>query len=156
MSKPFQFDAIVSVLDFGRMSYSVLYAPPEIVRELSLADNPRLRIDGFVADQRFKGAFQPAGENQYYLILSKRFLKSAGLSPGDTATALFTIADPDAVDVPLELQHALQANPDAAAKWDALTPGKRRGLAYRVASAKREKTKSRRVEEVLEELLEQE
>ena len=149
----FQFDATVSIHDFGRMAYHVLYAPPELVDRLCLPDNPRLRIDGFIADQPFKGAFQPAGDKQYYLILSRRFLKTSGLSLGDSATAWFTIADPESVDVPPELQDALQANRAAAAAWDALTPGKRRSLSYRVASAKRTPTRSRRVEEVLDELL---
>ena len=148
----FQFDAEVDVYDFGRMAYSVLFLPADMVSQLPLEENPRLRIDGFVADQPFHGAFQPAGGGAYYLILSKKFLKSANLAVGDTTTAWFRIADQDAVDVPLELEQALSANHAASSVWDKLTAGKRRGYAHRVSSAKRASTRAARVKEVLEEL----
>ncbi len=148
----FQFDATVSAHDFGRMAYTVLYAPPAVVSALSLSENPRLRITGYVADQPYKGAFQPAGDDKYYLILSKNFLKTAQLEVGDSTTARFIVADQDAVDVPPELDAALHSNSAVAAVWNSLTPGKRRGLAHRVSSAKREETRAARVEEVLEEL----
>ncbi len=148
----FQFDAAVSVHDFGRMAYTVLYVPPEIVTALSLPENPRLRIEGYIADQPYKGAFQPAGNEKYYLILSKRFLKATRLKLGDTTTAWLKVADQDAVDVPPELEAVFQSNGTVAAVWNSLTAGKRRGFAYRVSSAKREQTRAARVEEVLEKL----
>lgn len=148
----FQFDAAVSKHDFGRMAYSVLYAPQAVVSALSLSENPRLRITGYVADQPYNGAFQPAGDDKYYLILSKKFLRTSQLEVGDTTTARFIVADQDAVDVPPELDAALRADSAVAAVWNSLTPGKRRGFAYRVSSATREVTRAARVEEVLEEL----
>ncbi|MEM6869113.1 MAG: YdeI/OmpD-associated family protein, partial [Cyanobacteria bacterium P01_C01_bin.121] len=65
----------------------------------------------------------------------------------------FRIADQDAVDVPEALQHALEQDEYAKAVWEKLTPGKRRGFAYRVSSAKTKQTQTRRALEVLEQLL---
>ncbi|MEM8680754.1 MAG: YdeI/OmpD-associated family protein [Planctomycetota bacterium] len=146
------FEAKVELLDFGRMAYTVVYLPTAAKRQLPLAQHPRLRIDGEVNGVPFHGAFQPAGKDRFYLILSKRYLKTCRLSLGDRTQVRFDIADQDAVDVPDELRFALQADDAAAAAWARLTPGKQRGFAYRVASAKRPATRENRVEEVLEAL----
>lgn len=146
------FDATMSEYDFGRMAYTIVYLPASTKRRLPLAEYPRLRIDGEINGVRFRGAVQPAGDGQYYLLLSKAFLKSAGLALGDRTLVAFDIADQEAVDVPVELEFALEANETAAAVWNRITAGKRRGLAHRVSSAKRVSTREARVEEVIDEL----
>ena len=150
----FQFESEVDIYDFGRMAYTVIYAPKKLLRQLPLKQNPRLRIDGVVAGVPYQGAFQPAGQGKYYLILSRRFCKSAGLERGDVAVVGFNVADQNAVDVPSELEYALDANQRAREIWNSISAGKKRGLAYRVSSAQRAATKENRVEEVLETLLE--
>jgi uncharacterized protein YdeI (YjbR/CyaY-like superfamily) len=52
-------------------------------------------------------------------------------------------------DVPDVLQRALEGDARALAGWNALSPGKRRGLAHRVASARTVPTRLRRLDEVL-------
>lgn len=149
----YQFTAKVDIHDFGRMAYTVAYASASIVQKVRLGKNPRLRIQGLVAGRPFHGAFQPAGENRFYLILSKRFCKSAGIALGEKVTVSFDIADQDAVEVPRALEHALNANDRARKIWDSISSGKKRGFAYRVASAKRLGTIENRVEEVVSLLL---
>ena len=68
---------------------------------------------------------------------------------GGDVLVLFRIADQNAVDVPNELERALRANSNAKQAWDELTVGKKRGYAYRVASAKRMETREKRVDEVM-------
>ena len=77
-------------------------------------------------------------------------LKKCGLKLGGDVLVMFRIADQNAVDVPDELRKAIESNDRADEAWRALTPGKRRGYAYRVASAKRTETRAHRVEEVME------
>jgi uncharacterized protein YdeI (YjbR/CyaY-like superfamily) len=79
--------------------------------------------------------------------------KQCDVSLGDRVFIQFDIADQDAVEVPEELRFALEVNDQAAAVWSGLTPGKRRGFAYRVNSAKRRETKANRVEEVVDDLV---
>ena len=150
----YQFDADIEMYDFGRMAYTVVYVPSPLLRKLPMEDHPRLRIDGEIAGVRFQAAFQPAGGGRYYLLLSKAFRRSARLSPGDRINVMFRIADQHAVDVPIELELALNANDRARRIWESLSAGKKRGFAYRIASAKRIETRENRVDEVIECLLE--
>ncbi|MEM1222262.1 MAG: YdeI/OmpD-associated family protein [Verrucomicrobiota bacterium] len=149
MKKRYRFSAHVDVHDFGRMKYTVVYLPKKIEKALKLVDMPRLRVEGLIQGEPFSGACQPAG-HCWYLILSKRFLKEAKLRIGDQVDAELSIADQNAVDTPEDLQFELDRNPNIKKKWDRLTAGKRRGLAYRVASAKRLETREQRILEVLE------
>ncbi|MEL6327735.1 MAG: YdeI/OmpD-associated family protein [Cyanobacteria bacterium J06626_23] len=143
-----EFEAPIEYHDFGRMGYTVVYLPEEIREQLPFDEYPRLRVDAEVNEQPIDGAFQP-GQGRHYLMLSKRLLKSAELSLGDVVSVNFRVADQDAVTVPDELQRALDANAQTLALWEKLTPGKRRGLAHRVASARTMPTRLKRVAEVI-------
>lgn len=154
MEYTYSFTAEIKAYDFNRYIYSAVYLPSKLCKQLDLKSNPRLRVRGVIADCPFDGACQPAGDETWYLMLSKKFLKQNKLEMGDRVTVSFDVADQDAVEVPKELQHALNANTRAGTIWAALTPGKQRGFAYRVSSAKREATRAKRVEEVIEGLLE--
>ena len=77
-------------------------------------------------------------------------MKKCGLEMGGDVLVSFRIADQNAVDVPSELQRALAANANAKQAWDKLTTGRKRGYAYRVASAKRMETRENRVDEVID------
>ena len=148
-----EFEATIEYHDFGRIGYAVVYLPEDLQTKMPFDRYPRLRVDAEVAELPVDGAFQP-GQGKYYLILSKRLLKQAGLVLGDSVNVNFRIADQDAVIVPDELEIALQSNPTAKTKWETLTPGKRRGLAHRVSSARTATTKEKRVAEVISTLLE--
>ena len=148
-----EFEATVEYHDFGRMGYAVVYLPEDLRVKMPFDRYPRLRVDAEVAEFPVDRAFQP-GQGKYYLILSKRLLKQAGLVLGDSVNVNFRIADQEAVTVPDTLEVALQGNPTAKTKWDTLTPGKRRGLAHRVSSARTAATKKKRVAEVISTLLE--
>ena len=149
----FLFQAPIELLDFGRMAYSVIYVPEELKGKLPKVKGGRLRIQGSIEDEAFHGAIQPAGGGELYIHLSKQKLKRIGREVGSQVTVAFDVADHDAVDVPEELELALERRHKAKAAWEALTPGKRRGLAYRVAIAKRPATRARRIEEPLEDLV---
>ncbi|MEM0960990.1 MAG: YdeI/OmpD-associated family protein [Bacteroidota bacterium] len=60
--------------------------------------------------------------------------------------------DPDRVDLPDELQAALDLDPVASAAWRALTPGRQRTLAYGVGRAKRPETRVRRALALLDQV----
>ncbi|MEM8981122.1 MAG: YdeI/OmpD-associated family protein [Pseudomonadota bacterium] len=72
-----------------------------------------------------------------------------GVALGDEVEVRFAVADQDAVNVPNALAEALETHGDLAEVWDSWTPGKRRGWAHRVASAKTAPTIAKRVDEVL-------
>jgi hypothetical protein len=146
------FIAPVKELDFGRMAYTVIYVPKTVLRRLGVAS--RARVIGTVAGVRFRGAIIPAGGGRQYLLLSKKYLRSAGLAIGAKATVCLRLDDHDAVELVPEFARALSANLTAWRVWERMTPGAQRGYAHRVASAKREETRRARIEACIDELSE--
>ncbi len=146
---PFDFATKIKVHKFGRMNYTVAYLPKPLIAALPLKEHPRLRVEGEINGDRFGGALHPA-QGKWYVLLPRRRLKKLRLSVGDEVYIAFEIADQEAVDVPEELRHALAVNPKAESIWKTLTAGKRRSFAFRVSSAKRVETRERRIDEVLD------
>ena len=151
----YSFEGPIVHHDIGsdKYQYTVVFLPRELQTELPLKQYPRLRIEAEVGEFPLNGALQPV-RGDWYLLLSKSMLKQGGWKLGDDVRVRFRVADQDAVEVPEALQDALDGNEDAAEAWEKLTPGKRRGLAYRVATAKTQPTREKRVAEVLETLAE--
>ena len=141
-----EFEARITHHDVGseRYRYTVVYLPDALKEVLPLKQSPRLRISGEVNDYPFEAALTPV-KGAWYILLSKETLDNIDARPGDVATIRFRIADQNAVQMPDALIDALDRNENMRDLWDSLTPGKQRGLAYLVASAKRDETKAKRV-----------
>lgn len=140
------FEAVIERHSLGRkIWYHVLFLPPDIAAELPFDQHPQLRIEGEIADVPVKSAFIPAGDGRYYVIVSPETLKDADVRAGQSVDMRFRVADQSAVVVPEDLARALALDGEAAAAWDALTVGRRRGLAHHVASAKSTATRERRI-----------
>ena len=144
----FGFEAVVDTLDYEKYLYSVIYLPAEIAARLPLTVHPRLRVEGEINEYPFSGAFIPSSQG-HHLILGAARLTAMGLKVGMPVELRFNIADQDGVDVPDELLAALFADKAAKQAWEALTPGKQRGLAYFVGSAKTEATREKRAQEIV-------
>ncbi|MEM6667383.1 MAG: YdeI/OmpD-associated family protein [Pseudomonadota bacterium] len=145
------FEAQIGIFDWGRMVYTVIYVPDAVTDALPMESHPRLRIVGEIGEWPFEGALQPTGEG-WYILLSNRFLKDSGLARGDEVSVQFNVADQEAVVVPPELIGALAEDDNASDLWDELTPGKQRGYAYHVSSAKTEPTRVKRAARVVADL----
>jgi hypothetical protein len=132
----------------GHYRYRAVFLPPALAAELPFGSAPRLRMTGEVNDVPVEAAWQPAGPaagGGYYLMVSAALCRAAGLTLGDLVEVRFNVADPAAVAVPDEITRALAgAGRRARAAWDALTPGKRRGLAAQVSAARTAPTRERR------------
>jgi Bacteriocin-protection, YdeI or OmpD-Associated/Domain of unknown function (DUF1905) len=145
------FEAEIVELDFGRMVYHIVCVPKAVHRRL--AEGSKNRVIGTVGGAEFRGAMLPT-DGRHYLLLSQKYLKKAGLKLGDTVTIQHRADDPDAVELVPEFERALEANQTAHRVWQTMTPGARRGIAYRIASAKRPETRLARIEEYLDLLCE--
>ncbi|QDT10802.1 YdeI/OmpD-associated family protein [Planctomycetes bacterium K23_9] len=150
---PYNFDAKIVKYGFGKVQFSIVYVPKEILSQLDFAESKRLRIDGEIEGIRIEAALMPR-KGKWFLMVSKKLQRLCGVSLGDRVFISFDIADKDAITVPMELQYALEANDAAREVWDSLTAGKRRSFCYRVDSAKMVETRERRVEEVIDTLME--
>jgi hypothetical protein len=146
---PFHFDAKVQLFAFEKFSMSGVYLPKKLEPKLPLKATPRLRISGEINGIRFEGALQPT-KRGWYLMVSRRLLKICESGVGEKVRVEFDIADQNAVEVPDDLRMALDADDEMAAKWNALTPGKRRSRAYLISTAKRPETREQRIEQLFD------
>lgn len=145
---PYSFDGVICSRGDERYNHACVYLPDDLAREL-LRGRSRLRVRGEVNELPFAGAWQPSN-GRYYLLLSRTMCRAGGFGVGDRIDVRCRIDDPDAVTVPAELERALVVNPEAMNAWQALTPGRRRGLAHLVASAKTAGTVAKRVDAVVD------
>jgi hypothetical protein len=144
------FSAPLEIHRVGRYRYRVVYLPPALATALPFDRQPRVRFDGEIADVPVQGAWQSAGAaGRWYAMVSPAVCRAAGLTLGAVVEVRFNVADPNAVQVPEELADALDADALARAAWDALTPGRRRGLAHRIATARKEATRHARSAELI-------
>jgi Bacteriocin-protection, YdeI or OmpD-Associated len=148
------FDAVITVHETGSYRHTVVYLDKSLHAALALQTSPRPRIEADVCGVVFKGAWQPANNpKRWFLMLPKAQLKSAHLAIGSAVEVAFRFVDDGDVDLPAELQMALTRDAAFRAAWAALTPGKQRGLAYTVASAKKTETRQVRAEQVAAQVL---
>ncbi len=147
----FRFRAPIAQHQFDGFAYTVVYLPEGLASRPPLADQPRFRVQAKIEGHALDGAFQP-GQGRRYLILSKSFMKRAGLELGPTIEVEFRLDDPDRVALPSALEEALKKDPKAERAWLELSPGKQRGLCYPIRQAKRPTTQQKRVEDLLEQL----
>lgn len=133
----------------GAAGFLTVWLPAALQREAPFARGEKLRIRGTLNGAPVARAWQVAG-GRHFLHVGTDLADAVGITPGAEVTLRFSIVDEDDVALPAELREALRQEPSWRAPWRALTPGQRRGLAYRVDSARGPETRARRAVEVLE------
>ena len=107
-------------------------------------------VVGTLGDVPFRRTVHGRGDGAPHLRFGRAVLRRAGLGYGDTAfVELRPAPDPDAVHLPPELVAALEQDPEAAARFATLTPGRRRSLGVYVDGARRPETRERRALDVV-------
>lgn len=145
----FTFTTQLGFIDMGRMTLRVIPVPEEVSAELPTG-RPRvcLRVDG--REPELRRALLRHPEYGPHIIMGAAQLRALGLGRSSSFTVALTLdPEPDQVNLPPELQAALAAHPTARERWNQLTPGAQRGLAYTVQAAKRAETRQRRATELV-------
>ena len=137
----------------GSSAYAVV--PDEIGARLGVRG--RTSVVGTLNGHPFRNQVMPYGfedgSKRLLMPVNNAVRKAAGgLRPGDTVT--FELERDDAsrsasVDLPADLEQALATDGELRAAWDALSSSRRREAAEHIASAKRDETRARRLEELL-------
>lgn len=149
---PFVFEASLERFGVGKLRviwYNVLFLPEDFASATPFVERQTVRVEGEIAEVPVAGAWMPTGDGRRWFIVAPHVFKTADVRLGDAVEMRFRIDDQNRVDVPDALTHALHLDQDAGAAWEALTPGKRRAHAHRVASAKTGATIERRVREIV-------
>ena len=129
------------------LRFHYLPLPDEVVDALDRAGVRRVvvELNGF----RIRRAVMNSVEVGRHVVAGRTILRDAGARLGDMVhVALWADPDPDAVEVPEELEAALAQDPGAAARFDSFTPGMRRSIVLYVTQAKRTETRIKRALEL--------
>ena len=154
--RPFvSFAARIEPFERGRATYTILRLPEDVIR----APGQTKRVEGEINDYPVNlGIAKADVVDGPFVWTGRTLLDAANVSPGEAVELRLRPAPDDHVEMP----DGLDAAPTEAglteagltAAWEALTPGKRRGLVHSAATAKRPETKSRRVAALLTTLAE--
>lgn len=138
----FRFTSTLVKLDQG-MPYHALPVPDDIAGAWKKAKVRRLV--GTINGHPVKRALQNHADGGSFLIVSRDFMKEAGIGPKAPATLDFKPdPTPNRLDVPEEFQLALRQDPKARERWDTFTPGRQRSLLIYITGAKTEATRIKR------------
>lgn len=150
MSDQIQFVAPILRRDTGMLQH-YLPLPTEVAADLR-RDGVRRVIASFNGVKVNRGVVGD-GEGGWILIVSLDLMKEMRCGLGDmVAVQLQPDPDPDSVELCEEFQVVLDMDKAAQERYQLMTPGRQRGLAYYVNSAKREETRIRRALQMAEKL----
>ncbi len=132
----------------GEGGVHVLRLPPDVAAALAGAR----RVEGEIAEHAVNLAISRAR----WLTASScgrgnRCWNRVGIRPGEVVEVRLRPAPDDRVDVPDDVAAGLRAGGVTEA-WEALTPGRRRGLLYKIDTAKTAPTRAKRIAALVAEL----
>jgi hypothetical protein len=124
--------------------------PEDVV--LAFGRGRRVPISVTIGDYSYRTTIVSMG-GRFLFGVNAQQRKDTGLAAGDVVTLTIEADDaPREVEVPAELQAALDADPAAKAAFDALSFTNRKEMARGIAEAKAADTKQRRLDKALETL----
>lgn len=139
------FEGRVVPMPWGRATYTILPVPDQAAQALA----PARRVMGEIAEHPVNLALTRAPVwAGPFLWAGQSLLDRIGIAVGEAVEVRLRPAPDDLVDTPPDLA-ALLAGAGLTAAWQALTPGRQRGLLYRIDTARTAPTRDRRLAEVL-------
>lgn len=136
------FTAPIDTIEHGGKRY-VVFIPGDVVEELEIKGV--MRMIGTANGAAFRLAALSDGHGRYFLQMEQILRREAGVKPGEQVKITVAIdPNPDFIDVPEELEIALDQDPEATEHWNGYTPGFKRSIVHYVTSAKREETRIKR------------
>jgi len=111
----------------------------------------RVKIKATIEGELYRGTLVRMGSPNHMLLVLKEIRKKIGKSFGDEVVVeLEEDLEPRQVDVPPDLQQAMQANPEAQSIFDRLSFTHQREYVRWVTEAKRDQTRMDRVQRTIE------
>lgn len=142
------FEGRVEPLTWGRATYTILRLPDDAVESLGRTR----RVEGEIAEHPVNLALSRAPVVEgVFLWTGQSLLDRIGIQPGEPVEVRLRPAPDDRVDLDPDIEAALRSR-GVLDHWESLTPGKRRGLLYQIATAKTEPTRVKRIQRLVEDL----
>lgn len=142
----FGFKGVLSSIE-GALIPTVIYLPEAIVKKLPPG---RLRTKGTVNGIPFALAPQHKRDGSRYFAINASLRKAAHIKEGSKVEVKFKLIDPDAIEVPDELEAVLAQDDKARKAWDELTSGVQRNIIHHVTAVKNIDGRIKRCLEALE------
>ena len=124
--------------------------PADVVESLGAGKRPPVvvNVNGF----EYRSTVAPMG-GRYLLPFSAARRRESGIKGGDAIDVELTVdTAPRVVDVPADLQAALDASPAAATAWEKLSYSNRKAQVESVLGAKAAETRARRIAAIVTKL----
>lgn len=145
-----EFEGRIEPLLWGSATYTILRLPPDAAADL--AARGAKRVEGEINDHPVNlGLSRAPVVDGPFLWAGQSLLERLGVEPGEVLEIRLRPAPDDRVDTPDDIAAALRAA-GMTATWEALTPGKRRGLLYQIATAKTAPTRHKRIAALIQTL----
>ena len=142
------FEGRVEPLTWGRSTYTILRLPADAARALGKTR----RVEGEIAEHPVNLALSRAPElDGVFLWAGQSLLDRTRITPGEPVEVRLRPAPDDRVDLDPDIESALRAA-GMLDRWEALSPGKRRGLLYQIATARTDHTRAKRISSLVESL----
>ncbi len=128
-----------------------IHVPETILEKLNGGKKPLVKVtlNGYT----YRSAVGKMG-NKFMISLSAENRKNANVKGGDTLEVTVALdTEPRTVELPAELQTALNKNKTAKAAFDKLAPSKKKAIVLSVTEAKTEETRTRRIEKAINDLI---
>jgi hypothetical protein len=124
--------------------------PADVVAALGAGKRPPVVVN--VNGYEYRSTVAPMG-GRYLLPFSADHRKASGIKGGDAIDVELTLDTvPRTVEVPADLQAALDASPTAAAAWETLAYTHKKEHVRSVLDAKKAETRARRIAAVVAKL----
>jgi hypothetical protein len=141
MTSYIAFEGSIEPMVWGKATYTILRLPGEVLDAL----NGAKRVEGEINDHPINLATTRAPViDGAFLWAGQSLLDRVGIKPGERVEVRLRPAPVDHVELPDDCAAAIEAA-DALSAWETLTPGKRRGLLYKVETAKTAETRAKRI-----------
>lgn len=114
----------------------------------------RVRVLGTMNGAAIDRALIPDGDGGHEIIIGTDVRKKTkAVEGGKVVIEIYRNPKPDEIDIPEELTAAIEMEPEAVRKFEKLTPGMKRNMAYWVNSGKLPETRVKRALEILRRIM---
>jgi len=111
----------------------------------------RLKVKATIDGEPYRGSLVRMGTPHHMLIILKEIRQKIGKTFGDEVTVeIEEDLEPRQVELPLDLQQAFKANPEARQVFDRLSYTHQKEYARWVSEARRLETRQRRIQQTME------
>ena len=127
-----------------------IYVPANILEKLNGGKRPLVKVtlNGYT----YRSAVGKMGD-KFMISLSAENRKNANVNGGDTLEVTVTLdTEPRTVEMPKDLQLALNKNQTVKADFEKLAPSKKKAFVLSVTDAKTEETRKSRIEKIINSL----